>query len=105
MLAEPRAGPAVDGPAAVGAEALDPDHPAAEPGLGRRLHRLAGPARELAGERAGHRAEIGDRRADVEQLDGSERGAAIAEGAVLESLVAHALAGEVGEALQGVAGG
>src|SRR5687768_6023189 len=91
MLAEAGAGAAVDRAAAVGAEALDPDDPAAEPGVRRRLHRLAGPARELARERTGHRSEIGDGGADVEQLDGADRRTAVTEGAVREALEADAL--------------
>ena len=61
MLAEPRAGLAVDRAAGIGAERLDPPHRLPEPLVRRGLHRFADPARELPGERAGHRAEIGRR--------------------------------------------
>ena len=67
--------------------------------VGGGLHRLARPAGELAGERAGHRAEIGDRRADLEQLDRAQ-GVQPPESAVGQRPVADPLAGQVGMALQ-----
>ena len=98
MLAEPGPGPAVDSAAGIGAKALDPAHRRAEPALGLGLNVLANPARELAGERTSHRAEVGHRSADLKQLDGADRRAAAAEAAVLERPEADALASELGPA-------
>ena len=87
--------------AGIGAEGLDPPHRRAEPLARRRAGPPRGPAGELAGERTGHRAEIGDRRADLEQLDRAERRAAAAEAAVVEQRAkADPLAGEIDMALQ-----
>jgi hypothetical protein len=102
MLAEPGAGAIVDRPAAVGAEALHLRDPASEPGLRGRLQRLAGPAREAERQRAGHRSEIGHRRADVEELDGADGAAAVAEIAVGEGFEADSFAAEVGAALEDI---
>jgi hypothetical protein len=57
-------------------------------------------ARELAGERAGHRAQVGGRRPRLQELDGAQRAAAALEAAVRQGAEPDLLAGEVDMALQ-----
>jgi len=100
MLAEARARLAVDAAAGIGAERLDPPHRRVQPLARRRLDRLAAPAGELTSERAGHRAEIGHRRADLEQLHRAQGGAAALETSVVEDTETDSFAGEIDMALQ-----
>ena len=101
MLAHPRAGPAVDRATGISSERLDPAHRRAEMASRRGLDRLPHPASEGAGERAGHRAEIGHRSADLKQLDRAERRAAAVEPPVLEGPEPDLIARQLGQALTG----
>jgi hypothetical protein len=99
MLADPRAGAAVDASAGVGAETLDPTHRRTEPLPRRRLNGVADPASELPGERTGHCPEVGYRCSDLEQLDRAGRRAAALEAAILQRSKADPLTLEIRPAL------
>ncbi len=100
MLAKLPAGPAVDGAAGIGAEALDSSDAALQPPLGGGLQRLAGPTPELPRQRASHRSEISHRGADVAQLHRADRRAAIVEDSICQDPELDRFAAEVGMALE-----
>jgi hypothetical protein len=99
MFGKARPGHAVDAPARIGAERLDPRQPGAERSARQRRHVVAHPGDEAVGELAGHGAEMGHGQADVGELDRAEGRAAAGIMAIFEPAEARAPAGQVVEAL------
>src|SRR3546814_9126820 len=72
---------------------------------GRRAHRIFDPRREIARERTGHRAEVGHRGADVEQLHRIDRRTAAAMILVRQRGEFHSGLPQIDRALPGCGAG